>query len=307
MLGERSSRSRLALLGAVLLGSFVIGFAVAGAVAVSGSTSRVEHTSDGRSVVVGESWPGALDDCVTDADQAVLPNCYREAVAVDSFVKQPASTYSTLAFCAVGLGILAMVDRARRRGILGPLLRQEEAWLGFVALGMGPGSALFHGTLTAWGGWFDQLSMYALLSFIVACDVVRVRRSPPRLSTLFWGLFAISCVLKAVTGSAGTYVFIAAGIGTGVFSVVSWRRLLPAVGLRRDGRRLVLALTVLGAAIVPWLLSNPSSGNPTTTPYHAAWHVLSAAFVGAYWWYLRSEEAIAPAPATPREAATLRS
>jgi hypothetical protein len=240
-------------------------------------------------------WPGGLDSCVTDAELGALPNCYREPVDLDSFVKQPASTASTAAFCAVGLAILVVGDRERRRrpGATPRWAARDQTWLGFVALAMGPGSALFHGTLTLWGGWGDQLSMYALLAAIVATDASRLTGAPHRYARWFWGAIAIAAVLKGVSGEAGTYVFIAAGVGVGVFALVSWARLLARAGIARSGNRLALAYALLASAIVPWLVSNPSAGDPTGVPWHSAWHVLSAIFVGAYWSYLRSERAIA--------------
>ena len=255
---------------------FHLGMALAGWLAVAGSSDRVVTTADGRTVDIGESWPGALDACVTDVEVDALPNCYREPVDRGSFVKQPWSTYSTLAFCVVGLVVLASADRTRRR---------DEAWLGFVALFMGPGSALFHGTLTRWGGWGDVLSMYALLAVIVAADVVRLRGRERELGWWWLGLFAIAPVLNALAGDLNTYVFIAMGVATGTFVLVAWLRLLPRIGVRRSGARLALAYFMLGAAIVPWVLSNPAVGDPTSVPYHAAWHVIAALFVAAYWSY----------------------
>ena len=66
-------------------------------------------------------------------------------------------------------------------------------------------------------------------------------------------------------------------------------RLLDRVHLVRSGGRLLLAYALLFAAIVPWLISNPATGDLTDVPWHSMWHVLSALFVGAYWCYLRSE------------------
>ncbi len=276
--------------GLWLLGAFVGVLGLIGAVAVAGSAARPVEASDGRLVDIGVRWPGGLDSCVTDGTLDVLPNCYREPVDHASFVKQPVSTASTLAFCLVGLAILVTVDRERRRRAPAALDR-DAIWLGFVALAMGPGSALFHGTLTLWGGWADQLSMYALLAAIVATDAVRLTRSPARYPRWFWGAFATAAGLKAVSGAASTYLFIGAAIGVGTFALVSWVRLLPSVGVARSGRRLGAAYAVLGSAIVPWLVSNPSLGDPTNVPWHSAWHVLSALFVATYWWYLRSEVA----------------
>jgi len=276
------------IIGVVVLVVFTVGMGIAGWLFVDGSTPRTVHTTDQRAISVGISWPGSLDACVTDPSINVLPNCYREPVDRGSFVKQPWSTYSTFAFCVVGLFILAMADRTRSR---------DQTWLGFVALLMGPGSALFHGTLTSWGGWGDELSMYALLALIVTCDATRLRRRPASFTRLFVLLFAAAAMLNGVTGSLSTFVFILAGVGSGVFALGAWGWWLPAAGYRRSGGRIASAFALLGLAIVPWVLSNPGVGDPVDIPYHATWHVLAAAFVAAYGWYLRSERQVPVEPA----------
>lgn len=281
------------IIGVVVLVVFTVGMGIAGWLFVDGSTPRTVHTADQRAISVGISWPGSLDACVTDPSINVLPNCYREPVDRGSFVKQPWSTYSTFAFCAVGLFILARADRTRSR---------DQTWLGFVALLMGPGSALFHGTLTSWGGWGDELSMYALLACIVSCDATRLRRRPASFTRLFVLLFAAAAVLNGVTGSLSTLVFILAGVGSGVFALGAWAWWLPAAGYRRSGGRIASAFALLGLAIVPWVLSNPGVGDPVDIPYHATWHVLAAAFVAAYGWYLRSERQVPVEPAMVDEA-----
>lgn len=101
------------------------------------------------------------------------------------------------------------------------------------------------------------------------------------ISTASWGLWLL---VLFVAGGATTYVLIGAAIGVGTFALVSWMRHLPAVGVARSGARLGAAHAVLASLIVPWLVSNPSAGDPTDVPWHAAWHLLSALFVATYWW-----------------------
>ncbi len=298
------SHSPRLLIGVLVLVLFTVAFGVAGWVFVDGSAPRTVHTTDQRGISVGISWPGSLDACVTDPAINVLPNCYREPVDRGSFVKQPWSTYSTFAFCAVGLFILALADRmamAERTALADHTRSRDQTWLGLVALFMGPGSALFHGTLTSWGGWGDQLSMYALLAFIVTCDVTHLQHRPDWFARLFALSFAAAIVLNGATGALSTAVFILAGIGTGVFALGAWGWWLPAAGYSRSGGRIALAFVVLGVAIVPWVLSNPAVGDPVDIPYHATWHVLAALFVATYAWYLRSEREVLVEPIVVEE------
>jgi hypothetical protein len=272
----------LALLIAFCLALLLIGYAVVD------DPGKTEHLSDGRVVSVGKSWPGAFDPCVVDVEQRVLPNCYREKVSRDAVIKQPVSSISALALSIVGLVILLVSGLERAAGTEPPSFRTPyPEWLGFVALAMGPGSILFHATLTKWGGWLDQMSMYLLLSFMASYDVTRVLR---RGFYTFLALYAGILVVAAIAASfIGLVAFIATGVGTGILVAIVLYFLLSRVGLTLDRWRFWLAVGLLGASLAPWLASNPFAGEPTDIPFHPAWHVIAAVFIGAYFLYLRSE------------------
>jgi hypothetical protein len=260
--------------------AFVAFLGIGGATLTEGERSDVVVADDGQPVAYGLRWRGGLQTCVTDEAPA---NCYREPIRTGA-IKQPVSTATTAVFVVVGLAILRRADRPAAGG-------RNHRWatpFGFIALLMGPGSALFHGTLTTWGGFFDQWSMYALLSGIVAIDLASAERVG--FHRTFWPALALTGAVYLAAGDAATFVFMAGGIGVGVWALVHWRRLPSQVGRRRDGGRLALAFGLLFGSIVPWLLSNPFAGPPTDVPWHGAWHVLSALFVGGYWRYLESEQ-----------------
>jgi hypothetical protein len=281
--------------GAVALVVFLGVFLAAGAAFVDHSGSRVQRIADGRVVSVGKSWPGPFDSCVVDVDQPVLPNCYREPVARNSIIKEPLSVASALAYSFVGLAILWWAGLERNReATTDRFTSSHQAWFGFVALAMGPGSILFHGTLTAWGGWFDQVSMYLLLAFMAAYNLMRWKRLGDASFALIYGAFVVvTGIVAAFAGGFGLYVFIATAVLVGVFEVVALLALLPAAGFLRSRPRLWIAVAVLALSLVPWFASNPRiGGDPTTVPYHLMWHILSACFVAAYFVYLCSERAL---------------
>lgn len=72
-------------------------------------------------------------------------------------------------------------------------------------------------------------------------------------------------LIAGLAGSASTYIFIATGVAVGAFGT-------------------------LAVAIAFWIASNPALGSPTDFPFHIFWHVLSGAFLVAYFYYLRSEQ-----------------
>jgi hypothetical protein len=245
--------------------------------------------------VLGDTWPGEPDGCVTEE---AVPNCYREPVVRDAIVKQPLSTYSAFALSAAGLWILWLLARERARGVTGPNPMIADPFykgaLGLVGVLMGPGAIVFHATLTNWGGIFDQFSMYLLLGFMTAYNVVRTTR-PRADRAVFLGVFAAvvaaGFLVAAVSGDISTYLFIASAIVVAAFEVVTFALLLPRIGVRRSPARFWLgAVGTLVVAVSVWLAGNPNiGGGPTDFPFHLIWHVSSAAFVVAYFYYLRSE------------------
>lgn len=283
-------------LGAVIL--FCVVFMVVG-VAVIQDPGRTQVLSDGRTVSVGKSWPGAFDGCVTDVKRSVLPNCYREKVAESSIVKQPASSYSALTFCVIGVLLLLLVGIERANDTPEHEFGRFYAeWLAFVAILMGPGSILFHATLTNWGGWFDELSMYLLLGFMSGYGLTRwLQRGRGTFVAFYLGFFALAAVLTVLIG---LIAFISMGVLVFAFEAVLVYVLLARVELARDRVRFWVVVGTLGVALVPWLASNPALGDPTGFPFHMLWHIISAVFVGAYFWYLRSERPLAQPGLQPR-------
>lgn len=278
----------IGLLGLVV---FFAVFLLAASLLVDGSGTRAEQIADGRLVSIGKSWPGTLDGCVTDVSRPVLPNCYREPVDRDSIIKQPFSSGSALAYSLVGLAILWLSARRHSEGSARVAFEAPyREWMGAVVVAMGPGAILFHGTLTAWGGWFDLMSMYGLLAFVVAYDLTRLRGVGVSFFSVFFGLFiTLAGAVAAASGDARLVSFIAIAVGIAVFELLVCFVLLKDSGLRRDGRLLGVALLILGVSLVPWSASTPGVGGPTSVPYHLVWHLMSALFIVAYYRYLRSE------------------
>lgn len=264
----------------------------------------VEHRGHGftpqTAAAMGETWPGKPDICVTEQE---VPNCYREPVVKDAIVKQPVSSASALALTVAGLFLLWRVgwDRSTGRRGANPIANDPfyKTALGLVGVLMGPGSILFHATLTAWGGMFDQYSMYLLLGFMVSYNLIRLARPEADhmvFLLMFAGISAAGLVIAglAVTdiipAGASTGIFIGCGVAVGIFEVVVfiWLRFN---GWERDHLRFWLgALGTLATAIAFWLVSNEDMGPPTDFPWHLFWHVLSGVFILAYYCHLRSEK-----------------
>ena len=89
-----------------------------------------------------------------------------------------------LGFVAIGLLVLADAGR-RRRGTSRMVIDDRYVVLyGAVGIFLGLGSFAFHGSLRAWGGYVDVISMHAFLAFILAYDLARIHDKP-------WRWFAV--------------------------------------------------------------------------------------------------------------------
>lgn len=308
--GSRAAGASYAPLGiaiAVFVLLVLVLLLVGGLGAQSPPNEHREPAADGRGdVSIGVSWSGwfeEFDTCVTTPYEpgAELPNCYREPVARDSFIKQPFSVIAAAAFSIAGFAILFWTARRPTSSPFSPFFR---IWFAFVALAMGPGSMIFHASLSSLGGWLDQVSMYMLLAFLLSYTSLRFL--PIERYTEVW--FAVMYVVLLVgfmvvgfltIGEGSLLVFAGTALVIGLIDGAFALYLALGKGrYTRSGLRWVLAFGVLVSAFVPWwIASNPDlvNADPIPFPFHPLWHLFAAGFVFAYFWYLKSEERRAPA------------
>jgi hypothetical protein len=216
-------------------------------------------------------------------------HCFCEAPRTGEWLLQPANSWSSFGFVAVGSWIM-----------LGAALRPDRAldgfpalWLGFTAIVIGVGSVALHATLTLWGQFADVLGMYLLGSFTLAWAVMRWR-----------GLSAWAAILL--------YVVVAGGLIGLLWVVPETRRWLFAVLLvvaiavewwgarpKRVGARPQLLLLGLAANILAfaiWILDQTRTvcAAESLLQGHAVWHLLGAVAVAFSYAYYRSEAARNP-------------
>ena len=280
------------VVGIGLLFVFTLGLLVVGIAVVEPRPAGIAPAVDAQ---LGERWPGRPDSCVSDE---AVANCYREPVRRDAILKQPYSVVSALGYSLVGLIILWLVGFERRRGSGGSNAMTADPFykgaLGWVALAMGPGAMIYHATVTHWGGVFDQLSMYALLAFMVAYNLVVVAQwVDQKAAFVIAYLLVLGAGAVAAIASGSVIIFLLSAI-----AVAGWELLVFATLLRSWTRRQrdpvtfwLGAVVPLGIAIIVWLCSNPDvAGDPVDFPWHLVWHLTSAAFIFGYFMYLRTEE-----------------
>lgn len=237
-----------------------------------------------------DGYPGGPDECIA------MDDCYCEAIG-PGMAAQPSNAWSNAGFVAIGLFVLA---DARRRAGAGRMARDPRAaWLyGAVAIFLGIGSFAFHGSMRAWGGYIDVLSMHAFIAFVLAYDLDRVHRwSWGRFVTWFASLLAVFAILIAVVPPEHGKILFAGFVVLTLLveAAVSYPALRPWSRVQLDPRRMPWFWTGLGLFVVANIVWNLSrTGGMWCDPEsllqgHALWHLLTAATVGAFYLYFRGE------------------
>jgi len=229
-------------------------------------------------------YPGGPDECIR------LGDCYCEAIS-SGLVAQASNAWSNGGFVLVGLAVLAAVGGVAGSGLMARDDRVRRLY-GAVAVFLGVGSFLFHGTMRAWGGYLDLLSMHVFIGFLLAYDLARIRG---------WGHAAFSAALwPLVAMFAGVLLVVPPEHGKTVFAVLVVVTLALEAVVGR-GRTVVhrvpwfwAGIGTFVAANVVWNLSR--TGRPWCDPEsllqgHALWHLLTAATVWCLYRYLSADEA----------------
>jgi ceramidase len=203
-----------------------------------------------------------------------------------SWIRQPANTWSNLAFVIAGLAVAWYAgDRLRLGLTMGAHPGLATAYAVLVVL-LGPGSMAMHATQSDLGGHLDLLSMFLVSGFALAYALMRfLRRGPALMSAVFF----IAVLVGMAVHLRGGSVAVLGHLGNAAFAVQLW----VAVGLevalirRRTPRQDiwfgVASLATLTVAFAIWTTGKRDHAwcRPDTLfQQHGAWHVLCA--VAAY-------------------------
>ncbi|MCL3861156.1 hypothetical protein [Actinotalea sp. K2] len=234
---------------------------------------------------------------VPDPVGEVGPGC--EPLA-EGFLREPVSTWSSLAF--VVAGVVVVVLARRRRQALGTPVEggfDEPPSAAYAALvaGIGVGSVVQHGPNPIWADLAHDLPLLATLLLITADAVADLAG---RARSWWWWVVPTVAIAPVIHfwPRAGDLTQGGVAVVTVLISLVrAWRR--PP--LRRTIRWTVVLLATGG---IVEILSSP--GWPLCDPSsrwwfgHAAWHVLIAAglavLAGALGW---REASVGPRPRVP--------
>lgn len=218
------------------------------------------------------------------------PGC---ELAVDGFLREPASAWSSLAFVIAGIVIVILGRRRRRALEASPtpaeVLEPSSTTYAVLVAGIGVGSVVQHGPNPAWADVAHDLPLAATLVFIVA-DAVADLTGRHRL--WWWWALPTAALLPVIHyfPDQGDMAQGAVAVVAVVISLVrGWHR--PAI------RRPVL--TTLALLAIGGVLEILSRDGPLCAPQslwrgHAAWHIFVAAGLAALAQALGRRRVLAP-------------
>lgn len=219
--------------------------------------------------------------------------CFCEAIR-DGAVRQPANTWSCVAFILVGIVMLArtVADRSQEKTASNTNLLIARPIYGVLYGGalilIGIGSAFYHASLSFLGQFFDVFGMYLLGTFILLYNFSRLRPiSASTIAALYVGLNGVLAVLLYTVPELRRYAF-----GTLLIVALGLEMRVRRRGrAMADGRLLWIALAMIGAGFAIWILdvTRALCSPASVIQGHALWHLAGAAAAWFLYRYYRSE------------------
>ena len=212
-------------------------------------------------------------------------------------ISQPSNTWSSLAFLAVGLWIVArgFADKpGSERAAPNPLVaRPVYSWLyGTAVVLIGLGSAFFHASLTFVGQWLDVMGMFLLITFVLLYSLSRFNIA---VGEHFMATYTGSnCFLGAgLVGMPELRRYVFGGLVLAVLALELVLRRRRA--FRRRISLLLGAISAFALGFAVWILDIQKvlCAPEGWAQGHAFWHLTGAVATALLYLYLRSE-------ATPR-------
>jgi hypothetical protein len=191
---------------------------------------------------------------------------------------QPANALSSLAYVLAGVLLLARTLAGR------PGVRTAPAVYAVTVIGVGIGSSAFHGPMPAWGRFAHDLSIAAVLAFVIGYDVALARGASANAGlAMFVGVAGTGAVVLGVSPDAGNALDAVLVAGAVVAEVDASRS--AAGRATPDGRLWVLIVGVVATGALLNALGRthaPLCEPDSPVQLHALWHVLTAFVLWLY-------------------------
>ncbi len=214
-------------------------------------------------------------------------HCFCEVPRTGQLVLQPADSWSSFAFVAVGFWIAREAGR-RSAGI--PFSGLPAIWFALTAIVIGVGSFLLHATLTLWGQFWDVVGMYLLSAFTLTWAFRRWRTLGDGPAVLLYlALCAILIGMLVAVPETRRWLFAVVLVADIVveLSFARPRRLGIEV------RWYLWGIALQATAFAIWIadLTRTWCDGSSLVQGHALWHLLNAAAIWTAYRYYRSERA----------------
>ncbi len=243
-----------------------------------------------------------------DYDQFLLTGdpdfiIFCEGYEIASWVQQPISMWSNLAFIAAGFMIVLILGT--RPAPAPNMMADRSAFIPLayvlVLMLMGPGSMFFHGSMKIWGGWFDNMTIIFWAGLGLSYTVTRLLMVWFGASkNILWLIWLLICLVVGVvtaldeTASRTTQIVVA-----GLWFIVELLVMIAAwlghpPGFQRGTGWFVAMIVAFVFAFGVWIPSgavvrvwcdplSPIQG-------HGFWHLFAAIGGLLAYCYLASEE-----------------
>lgn len=196
----------------------------------------------------------------------------------EGLLAQPANTLSSLAYVLAG-ALLFWRALAGRPGT-----RITPVVYAVMVIGVGIGSAAFHGPMPAWARLAHDLSIAAVLAFVIAYDVALTRGASANTGlAMFVGISGACAAVLAVAPDAGNALDAVLVAGAVVAEIGVSRS--AAGRATTDGR---LWIAIVGVVMIGAMLNAvgrtdaPLCAPDSPVQLHAVWHVLTAFVLWLY-------------------------
>ena len=213
--------------------------------------------------------------------------------ARNSLIKEPANTWSNVAFIISGIYIAWSLSTGMFAGNNNSFTRNQfyATFYPCVVVFLGPGSMAKHATKTSVGGFFDMLSMYLMASFITAYAMQRFFKLKwwgftlifiSVLSTCVWANFTHCPILFDFFGNTAFAFFLGVGLTFEMLNVYVKK-------LNHENKWAWFSIASLAISFLVWNLSKTESSlcDPgSLLQGHAVWHIgdaIAAFFLFRYY------------------------
>jgi hypothetical protein len=211
-------------------------------------------------------------------------------------IKQPANTWSNVAFIIAGLSIGWMLMRGTFAHNNNSITQNPiyGTFYASIVVFLGPGSMAMHASGGDLGGFFDMLSMYLVASFTVAYAAERFFKLSP---VFFVGIFVVLLTF-CIWADGQPYHFILDFFGDTVFMfLIIFTILIEALNsfIRKVQHTKLWAIAAAGSLGLAFLIWNFSlTGDSLCDPHsliqgHAIWHILDAVAAFCLFMFYASE------------------